>query len=73
MCGVRDVRDHRSHSTSGNEYVAGGSAFTIGAESLQLGNFSRPEVEALLAQLTAETGQALLQEAVERHWIQTLG
>ncbi len=38
--------------------VAGGSAFNVRAESLRLGDFTEPEVRALLAQHTAETGQA---------------
>ena len=38
--------------------VGGGSAFNVRAESLRLGDFTEPEVRALLAQHTAETGQA---------------
>ena len=44
LCGIRDVRDYRIHSSSGREIIAGGSAFNIRAESLRLGDFSRSEV-----------------------------
>ena len=72
LCGVRDLRDYRIHSKS-QEPVTGGSAFNISADSLRLGDFSRAEVEILLAQHTEETGQAFLPEAVERMWTQTQG
>ena len=73
LCGVRDLRDYRIHSASRGEPVTGGSAFNISADSLRLGDFSRAEVEALLAQHTAETGQAFRPEALERIWTQTQG
>ena len=57
LCGVRDVRDYRIRSSSG-EIITGGSAFNIKAESLRLGDFSEAETRALLAQHTEETGQA---------------
>ena len=73
LCGVRDVRDYRIHSGSQKEIIAGGSAFNIKAESLRLGDFSRDEVLALLAQHTEETGQAFTAEASERIWTQSQG
>ena len=36
LCGVRDVRDYRIHSTAENRMVLGGSAFNIKSESLRL-------------------------------------
>ena len=63
LCGVRDVRDYRIHSTAENRMVLGGSAFNIKSESLRLGDFSEQEVRALLAQHTAATGQAFTEEA----------
>ena len=63
LCGVRDVRDYRIHSSAENALVAGGSAFNVRARSLQLGDFSAREVEFLLAQHTRETGQAFTDEA----------
>ena len=73
LCGVRDLRDYRIHSASRGEPVTGSSAFNISADSLRLGDFSRAEVEALLAQHTAETGQAFRPAALERIWTQTQG
>ena len=73
LCGVRDLRDYRIHSSSEGHPVTGGSAFNISADSLRLGDFSRVEVEALLDQHAAETGQKFLPQAIERVWRQTLG
>ena len=73
LCGVRDVRDYRIQSTAENAMIAGGSAFNIKAESLRLGDFSAEEVQALLAQHTAETGQVFTDDALETIWEQTQG
>ena len=43
LCGVRDVRDYRIHSSAENRLVLGGSAFNIKSESLRLGDFSERE------------------------------
>ena len=73
LCGVRDVRDYRIHSTAENRMVLGGSAFNIKAKSLRLGDFSQQEVRALLAQHTAATGQAFTEQAVDLILTQTAG
>ncbi len=73
LCGVRDVRDYRIHASSEKAVVSGGSAFNIRAESLRLGDFSRGETGALLAQHTAETGQVFTGEAREAVWALTRG
>ena len=73
LCGVRDVRDYRIRSGSSNAIITGGSAFNIKARSLRLGDFSREEVLALLAQHTEETGQAFTPGALEMIWTQTQG
>ena len=73
LCGVRDVRDYRIHSTQEKAIITGGSAFNVKAESLRLGDFSRPEVEALYRQHTDETGQAFTPEALARVWELTEG
>ena len=73
LCGVRDVRDYRIHSTAQDALVLGGSAFNIKSESLRLGDFTKAETRALLAQHTAETGQAFAPEALERIWTRTAG
>ena len=73
LCGVRDVRDYRIHSMAENRMVLGGSAFNVKAKSLRLGDFSEPEVRALLAQHTAATGQAFTVEAVRLILTRTAG
>ena len=73
LCGVRDVRDYRIQSTTENAIIAGGSAFNIRAESLRLGDFSRAEVQSLLAQHTEETGQEFVAEAQQAVWERTQG
>ena len=65
LCGMRDLRDYRMG--------AAGSPFNIAAKSLRLGDFSREETLALLAQHTEQTGQALAPEALEAVWTQTRG
>ena len=60
-------------SSAENALVLGGSAFNIQAESLRLGDFSRAEVRALLAQHTQETGQAFTEEALADVWRLTCG
>ena len=73
LCGVRDVRDYRIHSTAENRMVLGGSAFNIKSESLRLGDFSDQEMRALLAQHTAATGQAFTEEALAMIRTRTAG
>ena len=73
LCGVRDVRDYRIHSSAANAVVTGGSAFNIKARSLRLGDFSREEMQALLAQHTRETGQAFTEVGLETIWTRTQG
>ena len=68
LCGVRDVRDYRIHSSAEKTIITGGSTFNIKAKSLRLDNFTRQEMEALYAQHTAETGQAFTPEALEQLW-----
>ena len=73
LCGVRDVRDYRIHSTEQNALVLGGSAFNVKSESLRLGDLTRVETRALLAQHTTETGQTFTAEALETIWTRTAG
>ena len=73
LCGVRDVRDCRIHSTAENRLVLGGSAFNVKAKSLRLGDFSEQEVRALLAQHTAATGQEFTEETVRLILTRTAG
>jgi hypothetical protein len=73
LCGVRDVRDYRIHSDQEKVVITGGSAFNIKAESLRLGNFTRPEIEALFNQHTEETGQVFEAPALDKAWDLTAG
>ena len=73
LCGIRDVRDYRIHSSSEKAVIAGGSAFNIKARSLRLGDFSAEEVYALLAQHTEATGQAFSPDALDTIRTQTQG
>ena len=72
LCGVRDIRDYRIRSSSG-EVIAGGSPFNIAAKSLRLGDFTEAETRALVAQHTAETGQPFAPKALDAVWEQTQG
>ena len=58
---------------SEGEVITGGSAFSVKAESLRLGDFTRGDVGTLLGQHTAETGQAFAPGGVEMVWTQTRG
>jgi hypothetical protein len=73
LCGVRDVRDYRIHSSAEKTIITGGSAFNIKAESLRLYNFTQPEVETLYAQHTTETGQPFTSAALALVWELTQG
>ena len=73
LCGVRDVRDYRIRSGAEKAVVAGGSAFNVKARSMRLGDFSRDDVTALLAQHTGETGQAFEPDALALIWERTRG
>lgn len=73
LCGVRDVRDYRIHSSREKTIITGGSAFNIKAASLRLGDFTRAEVEQLYGQHTAETGQQFGEGVLDLVWELTQG
>jgi len=73
LCGVRDIRDYRIHSSAEKAVVTGGSAFNIKAASLRLGDFTREDVFGLLRQHTEETGQIFEPDAAELVWEYTRG
>jgi hypothetical protein len=73
LCGVRDVRDYRIHSSKSKEIITGGSAFNIKAESLRLGDFTPDEIERLYRQHTGETGQAFADDIFPLVWELTGG
>ena len=72
LCGVRDIRDYRIRSSTG-EVIAGGSPFNVAAKSLRMGDFTEAETRALMAQHTEETGQRFSSAAQEAVWTQTQG
>ena len=73
LCGVRDVRDYRIHSSREKAIITGGSAFNVKAASLRLGDFNQAEVVELLTQHTAETGQPFEPAALTAVWELTRG
>ena len=72
LCGVRDIRDYRIRSSTG-EVIAGGSPFNVAAKSLRMGDFTEAETHALMAQHTEETGQRFSPAALDAVWTQTRG
>jgi len=72
LCGVRDIRDYRIHSSQ-NEIITGGSAFNVKAASLRVGNFVREEIEALWLQHTQATGQGFDAAIFPALWEDTHG
>ncbi len=72
LCGVRDIRDYRIRSSTG-EVIAGGSPFNVAAKSLRLGDFTQAETRTLMAQHTEETGQRFSPAARDAVWTQTRG
>lgn len=73
LCGVRDVRDYRIHSSREKAIITGGSAFNVKATSLRMGDFDRSDVESLLRQHTDEIGQPFSDEALALVWELTQG
>lgn len=73
LCGVRDVRDYRIHSSQTKQIITGGSAFNVKAKSLSLGNFSQAEVATLYQQHTIETGQLFEDGVLDEVWELTRG
>jgi hypothetical protein len=73
LCGVRDVRDYRIHSSRDKALITGGSVFNVKAESLRLRNFDQGEVETLYQQHTQETGQSFEEAVLGQVWELTGG
>ena len=73
LCGVRDIKDYRIHSSLEKAIITGGSAFNVKAKSLRMGDFTEPEVMALLNEHTKETGQAFEPQATRLVWKLTNG
>ncbi len=73
LCGVRDVRDYRIHSTIEKTIITGGSAFNITAKSIRLGNFEKGDIKKLYLKHTEETGQKFEEDVFEDVWELTEG
>nr|VFK26212.1 MAG: AAA-like domain-containing protein [Candidatus Kentron sp. MB] len=73
LVGLRDVRDYRLQVRADVETLGTSSPFNIKVESLSIGNFTREEVERLLAQHTKETGQPFEPDATAEIFRQTNG
>jgi len=73
LCGVRDVRDYRIHSSSTKQIITGGSAFNIKAESLRLENFSKEQIKDLHNQHTQATQQVFEEGILDLAWYYTQG
>lgn len=73
LCGVRDIRDYRIHSSKTKEIITGGSAFNIKAESLRLENFSKAHIKDLYGQHTKATGQVFEEGILALVWYYTQG
>lgn len=73
LCGVRDVRDYRIHSSKTKEIITGGSAYNIKAKSFRMGDFSLEEMSKLLLMHTSETGQQFAPGVMNMVWELTRG
>ncbi len=73
LCGVRDVRDYRIHSSREQTIITGGSAFNIKSESLRMVDFNRQEIERLYQQHTDETAQSFDNGILQAVWEYTHG
>ncbi|MEM7538665.1 MAG: AAA-like domain-containing protein [Chloroflexota bacterium] len=73
LCGIRDVRDYRIHSSREKTIITGGSAFNIKAKSLRMGDFTKEETHTLYQQHTEATGQPFTQDALDLLWDLTQG
>ncbi len=73
LCGIRDVRDYRIHSSAEKAIITGGSAFNIKAKSLRLGNFTAEDIATLYHEHTLETGQIFAEGVLPWVWELTRG
>jgi len=73
LCGIRDVRDYRIHSSREKTIITGGSAFNVKAKSLRLGNFTEAETRLLYQMHTDSSGQQFEDAAVDLLWYLSQG
>ena len=73
LVGMLDVRDYKAQILPDGQSLGQISPFNIIAEDLLIPNFSEPDIRALYAQHTAETGQVFADGVVEDVWRLTRG
>jgi len=66
LCGLRDVREYKTASGGDGARLGTASPFNVKVESLRLDTLTPAQVEELLVQHTAETGQPFEPEAIAR-------
>jgi hypothetical protein len=66
LCGLRDVRDYKAAAGGNPDRLGTSSPFNIKLTSLRLGDFTEAEVNELLDQHTADSGQIFTPEARTR-------
>ena len=73
LCGLRDVRDYKTAYCGDPAGQHRESPWNISVESLRPADFTLDQVAALYGQYTAESGQAVTSDAVERVFFYTQG
>ena len=73
LVGMLDVRDYKAQIRPDGESLGQISPFNIIAEDMLIPNFTEPEIRALYAQHTAESGQVFADGVVEDVWRLTRG
>jgi hypothetical protein len=68
LVGMRNIRDYltQNHPEEQSAHLA--SPFNISADSITLANFTQSEIKTLYHQHTEATGQAFVDDAVDRAW-----
>lgn len=66
LVGLRDIREYRMKARAENPSIGAGSPFNVKANSFMLPNFSKKEVDELLAQHGEQTGQHFSKKVRER-------
>lgn len=73
LVGLRDVRDYKIRLRPDGESLGTASPFNIKVRSLELDTFTEEEVNELLSQHTAHTGQRWEPDALAEVWRQSRG
>ena len=66
LIGMRNIRDYKVKVRPDSESLGSASPFNVVAKYLNLRTFTEPELSALYAQHTAETGQIFTEEAIAK-------